>query len=64
MSRKKIPDDQCRGFGYVNLTQMRPFYLTWPKDQILQTPSEESSGPKKAANKWPQAPIAESPAFH
>jgi hypothetical protein len=30
-----------RGFGYVNLTQMRRFYLTWPRDQILQTPSEE-----------------------
>lgn len=31
-----------RGFGYVNLTQMRRFFLNWPHDQILQTPSEES----------------------
>lgn len=31
-----------RGFGYVNLTQMRRFYLSWPPKQILQTPSEES----------------------
>ncbi|TWT44449.1 hypothetical protein RAS1_08640 [Phycisphaerae bacterium RAS1] len=31
-----------RGFGYVNLTQMRRFFLNWPHHQILQTPSEES----------------------
>jgi predicted nuclease of restriction endonuclease-like (RecB) superfamily len=31
-----------RGFGYVNLTQMRRFYLEWPPTRILQTPSEES----------------------
>ena len=30
-----------RGFGYVNLTQMRRFYLTCPTEKILQTPSEE-----------------------
>lgn len=30
-----------RGFSYVNLTQMRRFYLAWPPLQILQTPSEE-----------------------
>jgi DUF1016 N-terminal domain len=32
-----------RGFGYVNLTQMRRFYLAWPAPRILQTVSEESS---------------------
>ena len=30
-----------RGFGMVNLHQMRKFYLTWPPEQILQTLSEE-----------------------
>jgi predicted nuclease of restriction endonuclease-like (RecB) superfamily len=33
-----------RGFGYVNLTQMRRFYLEWPPTRNLQTPSEESRG--------------------
>ena len=33
-----------RGFGAVNLTQMRRFYLAWPAT-ILQTPSEEFSSP-------------------
>jgi hypothetical protein len=32
-----------RGFGIVNLTQMRKFYQTWPKPQIVQTVSEEFS---------------------
>jgi predicted nuclease of restriction endonuclease-like (RecB) superfamily len=32
-----------RGFGVVNLSLMRRFYLTWPLASILQTPSEESS---------------------
>jgi hypothetical protein len=31
-----------RGFGMVNLTQMRRFYLHWPQQAILQTLSEES----------------------
>ncbi len=31
-----------RGFGYVNLSQMRKFYQLWPKLPIVQTPSEES----------------------
>src|SRR6266446_7299202 len=30
-----------RGFGVVNLTQMRRFYMLWPSSQILQTLSEE-----------------------
>jgi hypothetical protein len=31
-----------RGFGVVNLSQMKKFYLLWPTDRILQTPSEKS----------------------
>jgi predicted nuclease of restriction endonuclease-like (RecB) superfamily len=34
-----------RGFGVVNLSQMRRFYLTWPAENILQTPSEKSLEP-------------------
>ena len=33
-----------RGFGAVNLSQMRRFYLLWPQDRIFQTLSEKSSG--------------------
>lgn len=33
-----------RGFGTVNLSQMKKFYLTWSPPRILQTPSEKSSG--------------------
>jgi predicted nuclease of restriction endonuclease-like (RecB) superfamily len=33
-----------RGFGAVNLSQMKRFYLLWPNHPILQTPSEKSSG--------------------
>jgi DUF1016 N-terminal domain len=29
-----------RGFGVVNLSQMRKFYQLWPAATILQTPSE------------------------
>lgn len=32
-----------RGFGIVNLSQMKKFYLLWPAEPILQTPSEEFS---------------------
>jgi len=32
-----------RGFGYVNLTQMRRFYLAWALPEILQTASDESA---------------------
>jgi len=32
-----------RGFSPVNLSQMKRFYLLWPKDAILQTPSEKSA---------------------
>ncbi len=31
-----------RGFGAVNLSQMKRFYLLWPPDQIFQTLSEKS----------------------
>ncbi len=31
-----------RGFGPVNLSQMRKFYLVWPPDRIFQTVSEKS----------------------
>ena len=31
-----------RGFGWRNLAQMRAFYLAWPTEQILQTPSAKS----------------------
>ena len=30
-----------RGFGMVNLSQMKKFYLLWPPEQIFQTVSEE-----------------------
>ncbi len=30
-----------RGFGTVNLSQMRKFYSTWPAKKIFQTPSEK-----------------------
>ncbi len=31
-----------RGFGAVNLSQMKKFYLLWPANRIFQTPSEKS----------------------
>jgi len=31
-----------RGFGAVNLSQMKKFYLLWPTERIFQTPSEKS----------------------
>jgi predicted nuclease of restriction endonuclease-like (RecB) superfamily len=33
-----------RGFGVVNLSHMKKFYLCWPVAKILQTLSEKSSG--------------------
>ncbi len=30
-----------RGFGAVNLSQMKRFYLLWPSERIFQTPSEK-----------------------
>ena len=37
-----------RGFGLVNLSQMKKFYLLWPAATILQTPSEKSTAGKYA----------------
>jgi len=34
-----------RGFGVVNLSQMRRFFLAWPTKGIFQTPSEKFSSP-------------------
>lgn len=34
-----------RGFGTVNLSQMKRFYLVWSPERILQTPSEISPTP-------------------
>jgi predicted nuclease of restriction endonuclease-like (RecB) superfamily len=34
-----------RGFGVVNLSQMRRFFLTWPTKRIFQTLSEKSLTP-------------------
>ncbi len=34
-----------RGFGVVNLSQMRRFFLAWPAKGIFQTSSEKSSTP-------------------
>jgi hypothetical protein len=43
---KQLADDLTRqfgrGFGAVNLSQMRRFYLAWPPQQIFQTLSEKS----------------------
>ena len=35
-----------RGFGVVNLSQMRRFFLAWPTKGIFQTPSKKSLTPK------------------
>lgn len=34
-----------RGFGRVNLAQMKRFHLSWPADTIFQTLSEKSAEP-------------------
>jgi hypothetical protein len=42
---KRLADDLTaqfgRGFGVVNLSQMRKVYTLWPMPQIFQTPSEK-----------------------
>ena len=49
-----------RGFGAVNLSQMKRFYLSWPQDQIFQTLSEKFSeaipqtSSEKSAKQSPQ----------
>src|ERR1035438_9508784 len=41
-----------RGFGVVNLSQMRRFFLAWPAKGIFQTPSEKSSTPMLINDIW------------
>src|ERR1700691_82414 len=41
-----------RGFGVVNLSQMRRFFLTWPQKGIFQTPSEKSLTPMLINDIW------------
>ena len=40
-----------RGFGAVNLSQMKRFYLLWPSERILQTPSEKLGDAEKTPRK-------------
>jgi predicted nuclease of restriction endonuclease-like (RecB) superfamily len=42
---KDLSAEFGRGFGVVNLSQMRRFFLAWPANRIFQTPSEKSSNP-------------------
>ncbi|MCX5690816.1 MAG: DUF1016 N-terminal domain-containing protein [Planctomycetota bacterium] len=43
---QRVPEDLSRqfgrGFGFVNVTQMRRFYLSWPPNSTVQTLSEQS----------------------
>lgn len=39
-----------RGFGLINLRQMRRFYLEWPQPQIRQTVSDESQHSAQAGS--------------
>jgi predicted nuclease of restriction endonuclease-like (RecB) superfamily len=41
-----------RGFGVVNLSQMRRFFLAWPTKGIFQTPSEKSLTPMLLNDIW------------
>ena len=41
-----------RGFGVVNLSQMRRFFLAWPEKGIFQTPSEKSLTPMLINDIW------------
>jgi predicted nuclease of restriction endonuclease-like (RecB) superfamily len=56
-----------RGFGVVNLSYMRRFFLFWPTEKIFQTVSEKCSDPKfqtlseKLETAPPKAGIAISP---
>ncbi len=40
---KDLSKELGRGFGEVNLSQMRKFYLTWNDEKIFQTLSEKSN---------------------
>ena len=48
-----------RGFGHVNLSLMRRFYLRWPPEQIFQTLSEKSLGDAERRTSDPR--IAQTP---
>lgn len=54
---KQLADDLTRqfgrGFGAVNLSQMRRFYLEWPAQKIFQTPSEKLPALPEIASKFP-----------
>ncbi len=58
---KHLAVDLCRqfgrGFGWRNLAQMRAFYLAWPAEKIVQTPSALSAILRNS-----QTPSAESAA--
>ena len=41
---RDLTDRHGRGFGVVNLSHMKKFYLCWPVAKILQTLSEKLSG--------------------
>ena len=53
---KQLADDLIRqfgrGFGAVNLSQMRRFYLEWPAQTIFQTPSEKLPALSEIASKF------------
>ena len=42
-----------RGFGVINLQQMRNFYLFWPQEQIYQTPSGQLANLATLATRFP-----------
>jgi predicted nuclease of restriction endonuclease-like (RecB) superfamily len=46
-----------RGFGVVNLAQMRKFYQTWPAPEIFQTPSEKL-GHQDSSRLLPRFPLS------
>jgi hypothetical protein len=57
-----------RGFGIVNLHQMRKFFMEWPGPKILQTASEESGqtdGPEASepASSGVSLPLPPTPQF-
>ena len=57
---KRLGDDLSerfgRGFGWRNLAQMRAFYLAWPAEMKLQTPSAKSNGQASASSLLPKSP--------
>lgn len=42
---RDLTERHGRGFGVVNLSHMKRFYLCWPITRIFQTPSEKSPEP-------------------